>query len=260
MHHDDRADTGRLQRYTVPAAGLVEPRAQLLAVVVKPVGRFRREAEVLASLNHTNIAAIYDLQEANGSFFLILELVEGETLADRLAGYGFPLAIDEPYQHYQFAGRADVLAWDLAARAMLHVENRTRFPNIQDAIGSYNSKRRYLPAVMAERLGIRGGFASVTNVITGLWSNEVIHVARIRAATFRAVCPDDRSAFEAWWSGKTPTAAASTSTFLLLDPVLPATPRRSAFVGLEQVLEGSIRPRYRGYADAVDALRREGSL
>jgi hypothetical protein len=112
---------------------------------------------------------------------------------------------------------------------------------------------------MAERLGIRGGFASVTNVIAGLWSSEVIHTARIRGASLTAVCPDDRSAFEAWWSGMAPSAAPSTSTFLLLDPVLPATPRRSAFVGLEQVLEGSIRPRYRGYADAVDALRREGS-
>ena len=41
--------------------------------------RFAREAEVLASLNHANIAAIYDLQEANGPRFLVLELVEGET-------------------------------------------------------------------------------------------------------------------------------------------------------------------------------------
>src|SRR4030095_12410518 len=48
------------------------------------VSRFQREAEVLASLNHSNIAAIYDLQEANGSRFLVLELVEGDTLADRL--------------------------------------------------------------------------------------------------------------------------------------------------------------------------------
>src|SRR5262245_21207195 len=47
------------------------------------VSRFQREAEVLASLNHPNIAAIYDLQEANGAQFLVLELVEGETLADR---------------------------------------------------------------------------------------------------------------------------------------------------------------------------------
>src|SRR5437762_5361585 len=49
------------------------------------VTRFQREAEVLASLNHNNIAGIFDLQEANESRFLVLELVEGETLADRIA-------------------------------------------------------------------------------------------------------------------------------------------------------------------------------
>jgi len=48
------------------------------------VSRFHREAEVLAALNHPNIAAIYDLQEANDTRFLILELVEGETLAARI--------------------------------------------------------------------------------------------------------------------------------------------------------------------------------
>jgi serine/threonine protein kinase len=38
------------------------------------VNRFQREAEVLASLNHQNIAAIYDLEEANNTTFLVLEL------------------------------------------------------------------------------------------------------------------------------------------------------------------------------------------
>src|SRR6516162_1371074 len=55
------------------------------------VVRFQREAEVLASLNHPNIAGIYDLQEANGSRYLVLELVEGETLADRLARGPIPV-------------------------------------------------------------------------------------------------------------------------------------------------------------------------
>jgi Tol biopolymer transport system component len=57
------------------------------------VRRFQREAEVLASLNHPNIAAIYDLQEAEGSRYLVLELVEGDTLADRIARS--PIPIDE---------------------------------------------------------------------------------------------------------------------------------------------------------------------
>src|SRR6516162_1169361 len=55
------------------------------------VSRFQREAEVLASLNHPNIAVIYDLQEANGSRFLVLELIEGETLADRIASGSIPV-------------------------------------------------------------------------------------------------------------------------------------------------------------------------
>jgi eukaryotic-like serine/threonine-protein kinase len=57
------------------------------------VSRFQREAEVLASLTHSNIAAIHDLQEADGSRFLVLELVEGETLADLIARG--PLPVDE---------------------------------------------------------------------------------------------------------------------------------------------------------------------
>jgi Tol biopolymer transport system component len=55
------------------------------------LSRFQREAEVLASLNHPNIAGIHDLQEANGSRFLVLELVEGKTLADRLKRGPIPL-------------------------------------------------------------------------------------------------------------------------------------------------------------------------
>jgi serine/threonine protein kinase len=55
------------------------------------VSRFQREAEVLASLNHPNIAAIYDFQEANETRFLVLELVEGETLADRIARGPIPV-------------------------------------------------------------------------------------------------------------------------------------------------------------------------
>src|SRR4026208_1745908 len=48
------------------------------------LARFRREAQTLASLNHPNIAAIYGLEEASGTPHLVLELVEGETLAAHL--------------------------------------------------------------------------------------------------------------------------------------------------------------------------------
>jgi serine/threonine protein kinase len=49
------------------------------------LARFQREAEVLASLNHPNIAQIYGLERSDGTTALVMELVEGPTLADRIA-------------------------------------------------------------------------------------------------------------------------------------------------------------------------------
>ena len=43
------------------------------------VARFQREAKLLASLNHPNIAAIHGLEESDGTHFLVLELIEGDT-------------------------------------------------------------------------------------------------------------------------------------------------------------------------------------
>jgi serine/threonine-protein kinase len=57
------------------------------------LARFQREAQVLASLNHPNIAAIHGLEESNGVRALVLELVEGHTLADRIARG--PIPVDE---------------------------------------------------------------------------------------------------------------------------------------------------------------------
>ena len=57
------------------------------------LARFKREAQILASLNHPNIAAIYGIEEAEGTRALVLELVEGPTLADRIAKG--PIQLDE---------------------------------------------------------------------------------------------------------------------------------------------------------------------
>ena len=54
------------------------------------VARFEREAKVLASLNHPHIAALHGMEVSDGRHFLIMELVEGETLAERLARSGGP--------------------------------------------------------------------------------------------------------------------------------------------------------------------------
>src|SRR4051794_29730291 len=55
------------------------------------LARFQREAEVLASLNHPNIAAIYGLEEGADATALILELVDGDDLSQRIARGAIPL-------------------------------------------------------------------------------------------------------------------------------------------------------------------------
>ncbi len=55
------------------------------------LARFEREAKLLASLNHPNIATIHGLEEDNDTRFLVLELVEGDTLADRLKHGAIPV-------------------------------------------------------------------------------------------------------------------------------------------------------------------------
>ena len=55
------------------------------------VARFEREAKTLASLNHPNIAAIYGLERSGGTMALVMELVEGEDLSQRIARGAIPL-------------------------------------------------------------------------------------------------------------------------------------------------------------------------
>ena len=174
----------------------------------------------------------------------------GETEASHLRELGFGVGLDEPYQHYQFAGRADVVAWDLEHRALLHLENRTRFPDFQEMAGAFNAKRAYLGSVLADRLQVRG-WASETHVIVALWSSDVLHSIRLRAASFRALCPDPEASFEGWWSGVAPLPGR-TSALVVLDPV--ARGRQAVFIGLERALLA--RPRHRGYAEARAALGR----
>src|SRR5215831_15808156 len=63
------------------------------AIDAERVARFKREAQVLASLNHPNIGAIYGFEDGDGVHALVLELVDGPTLADRIAKG--PLPLDE---------------------------------------------------------------------------------------------------------------------------------------------------------------------
>src|SRR5262245_60581613 len=60
------------------------------------ISRFTREAQAVAALNHSGIAGIHELGEAEGQKFLVLELIEGDTLADRLKRG--PIPVDEALQ------------------------------------------------------------------------------------------------------------------------------------------------------------------
>jgi hypothetical protein len=173
----------------------------------------------------------------------------GDLEAGRLNGHGFPVGIDEPYQHYQFAGRADVVAWDVGKPALLHIENATRFPDLQEAAGAWNAKRSYLADALARRVGLSRGWASVTHVMVALWTAEVLHTLRIRTATFRALCPEPADGFAAWWAGSPPTSG-TTACLVLFDPC--AAGRQRSFVGLDDALRAG--PRHRGYAAVADRL------
>lgn len=172
----------------------------------------------------------------------------GEFEAAHFRRFAFPVGIDEPYQHYQFAGRADVTVWDVGRRALLHLENRTRTPDFQDAAGSYNAKRSYLAQAIGARVGVRH-WTSETHVFVALWSAEMLHSIRLRTESFRSICPDPAGAFAAWWRGD-PPASGKTSTLIVLDPA--ATGRQRAFIDLDGALNA--RPRYSGYAEAAARL------
>ncbi len=83
-----RATDSRLKRQVA-----IKILPSLLAADPDRLARFQREAEVLASLNHPHIAAIYGLEDADGITALVMELVEGEDLAERIARG--PIAVDE---------------------------------------------------------------------------------------------------------------------------------------------------------------------
>jgi len=57
---------------------------EAVAADAERLARFDREAKILAALNHPNIAAIYGLEKSGGTTALVMELVEGPTLADRI--------------------------------------------------------------------------------------------------------------------------------------------------------------------------------
>ena len=65
------------------------------------LARFEREAKLLASLNHPGIATLHGFEKVDEQVFLVMELVEGETLADRIARGAIPL--DETIEIFHLA-------------------------------------------------------------------------------------------------------------------------------------------------------------
>jgi len=77
---------------SAPAAqGRDQGPAEAFATDAERLARFEREARALASLNHPNIVTIYSVEEAGGSRFLAMELVEGESLDAEIVSGGFEL-------------------------------------------------------------------------------------------------------------------------------------------------------------------------
>ena len=219
-------------------------------------GSAEAAARIAASLGRRAELELVDPRKREGRASLSADSVHsamGELEAAHLARLGFRVGIDEPYQHYQFAGRADLVAWDVDARALLHIENRTRFPDFQEMAGAFNAKREYLADSLATRAGVTT-WQSQAHVIAALWSSEVLHVLRLRTASFRALCPDPAQAFEAWWKGSPPRVGAS-STLIVLDPA--AAGRQRTWITLDDAM--GARARHRGYSDAAATLERNGS-
>ena len=124
------------------------------------------------------------------------------------------------------------------------------FPDIQETAGSWNATRVYLPAEFAKRTGVRG-WASITNLMVGVWSAELIEQVRRHMATFRALCPDVPDGFISWWHGEAPLRGTR-SEFVLLDPI----PRRGtiSIATLDEALDKT--PRHARYGDIMRKLDR----
>jgi hypothetical protein len=174
----------------------------------------------------------------------------GDVEAAHFRSLGYEVGLDEPFQHYQFAGRADVVAWSAERSALLHIENRTRFPDLQDAFGTFNAKRRYLGPEIGAAAGV-ARWRSETHVMAALWSAEVMRTLRSHSASFESVCPDSPDAFESWWRGDPPTAGRH-SILLIFDPIEGRRRDRRRWAALTDL--PNVRPLYRDYADAAAAL------
>jgi transcriptional regulator with XRE-family HTH domain len=209
---------------------------------------YQRIADVLGlrlTWELTSLATTLEAEDA-------VHAVMGEVQARRFATGTRRVLVDEPYQHFRFAGRGDLVVVDRGAAAIHHSENKTRIVNVGELSGSFNAKCRWLSGDVAERNGIRR-IRSETHTLVLLWSEEVLAVARSLGRTLRALGPDGADPFGAWWDGS-PLAGVHRG-LVVFDPIDRGT-SQPQWVSLEDALDA--RPRYRGYADAFHELRAAG--
>ena len=132
------------------------------------VSRFKREARLLASLNHPHIASIYGFEEHGGKHFLVLELVDGETLESRLRGG--PLSVSETLEaahqiaeaiqaahekgiihrdlkpaNIKFTGRGQVKLLDFGlAKALSQASSQSEPPTVSTVVGMVMGTPAYM--------------------------------------------------------------------------------------------------------------------
>ena len=209
---------------------------------------YLRVADVLGLRLTWELEALATTLEAEDAVHAVM----GEVQARRFGTGKRQVLIDEPYQHFRFAGRGDLVVVDRRGRALEHSENKTRIVNVGELSGSFNAKCLWLAGHVAERSGLRR-FTSETHVLVLLWSEEVLAVARSLGRTLHSLGPQGTEPFAAWWDGM-PLPGVHRS-LVVFDPVDRGTSQRQ-WVGLDEALE--MRPRYRGYVDALAELRGAG--
>lgn len=206
---------------------------------------YMRLADVLDLRLTWELTALATTLEAEDAVHAVM----GEVQARRFGTGMRQVLVDEPYQHFRFAGRGDLVVVDRSRHAVHHSENKTRIVNVGELSGSFNAKCLWLAGHVAKRSGVRL-FTSESHTLVLLWSEEVLAVARSLGRTLRSLGPHGTDPFAAWWDG-TPLAGMHRG-LVVFDPIDRGTSQRQ-WVGLDEALEA--RPRYRGYADAFHELR-----
>src|SRR5579862_1407703 len=148
---------------------------------VERMSRFELEAQVLASLNHPNIAAIYGLEESNSIRALVMELVEGPTLAERIGRGAMPLGealriAKEIADALEYAHQKGVVHRDIKPSNVIIASNGLvklidfGLARPMDATVTLDGASRGTPAYMSPEQA-RG---DATDLRTDLWSAGVV--------------------------------------------------------------------------------------